>query len=350
MRLLGDQPQGLVREPVAQGGTAHLRYFRQFPDTRATFEQSQIETRQCAQLCAVVVRVKSADGGQDGRGGGCADAGQLHQEWVGGARCEKVNDLVEPEVRLGQGIDQGAYQRGELELVDARGVLATAAGLGQVLEAVEGCRAPLPAALAGWPLFQETCAAVAEAGRWGGLGLQEAPSGRWRQVFQQRMECRKREVAGRAPWIAQWADAVLQGHGALPQAGGGLECSSTCHRQEARALLEQVKETVRICCSGFPGASRHGFAMVADGWAGHQTDPGARVFAPFLERLPIETGGLHGHQHAATLVFVQVMPEGVRKALAALPGVGKCQVAAADAWLRTYTSTVLGVAHIDANK
>jgi hypothetical protein len=87
-----------------------------------------------------------------------------------------------------------------------------------------------------------------------------------------------------------------------------------------------------------------------DGLAGPQTVPIARVFEPFIERLPIDTGGLHGNQHSATIVFVQVMPEGVLKALEALPGVGKFQFAAADACLRTYTSTVFGFAHIDSNK
>jgi hypothetical protein len=50
------------------------------------------------------------------------------------------------------------------------------------------------------------------------------------------------------------------------------------------------------------------------------------------------------------MVFNQVSSEGVLKALKALAGVSKYQFAAADACLRTYTGTVFGFAHIDANK
>jgi hypothetical protein len=36
MRLRRDKPQGIVREPGAQGGTADLRYGGPFPETRTT--------------------------------------------------------------------------------------------------------------------------------------------------------------------------------------------------------------------------------------------------------------------------------------------------------------------------
>ena len=280
--------------------------------------------------------------------GGGAAPGQLHQE--GGVRslCQECNGLVEPELLFGQGIDPVTYQRGDLELVEASGGLETEAGLGQVIEAVEGFRAPLPAALAGLPGFQKRWAAVSQAGGWSGIGLQEAQSGRLRQVFYQQITVGKHEGEGRAQLIAQLADAFLQGQVALQQAGGGLEFSLTCNRQEELALLEQVEDTVRIFFIGFPGPIRYGFAIVADGLPGHQTDTVARVFEPFIERLPIDTGGRHGDQQPMIMVFVQVIAAGVLKELASLPGVCKFQFAAADASLRPQTSTGFGFAHIDS--
>ena len=38
MRLMRDQPQGIVIEPVSQVGTAYVRDFRQFSDTRHDLE------------------------------------------------------------------------------------------------------------------------------------------------------------------------------------------------------------------------------------------------------------------------------------------------------------------------
>ena len=94
-----------------------------------------------------------AKGGQNGRRSGLADPGELHQEWVIRSMCKECDGFVEPEVCFRQGIDQVACQCGDLELVEARGVLETNARLRQVIDAVEGRRAPLTAALAGLPLF-----------------------------------------------------------------------------------------------------------------------------------------------------------------------------------------------------
>jgi hypothetical protein len=145
-----------------------------------------------------VVRVHIANGGQEGRRGGLAAPGQLHQELVVRAMGKQLNGLVEPQWLFGQGIDQVVCQCGDLALVDARGVTETAVGCGQVIDAVEGLRAPLTAAMAGLPLFQKARAAVAQGRFWSWMCLQEAHSGRLRQVLHQGMEFRKGEVDGRS--------------------------------------------------------------------------------------------------------------------------------------------------------
>src|SRR5262252_2949259 len=106
MRLMRDQPQGIVIEPVSQVGTAYVRDFRQFSDTRATFEQPDIEACQFNELFAVLIRVNIADGGQDGRCGRLADPGQLHQELVVRAMGKQLDGLGEPQLLFGQSIDQ----------------------------------------------------------------------------------------------------------------------------------------------------------------------------------------------------------------------------------------------------
>ena len=97
MRLMRDQPQGIVIEPISEVGTAHVRDLRKFSDTRATFKQPEIEASEFDKLFAVLVRVNIANGGQDGRRGGLADPGQLHQELVVRAMCKEVDGLVEPQ-------------------------------------------------------------------------------------------------------------------------------------------------------------------------------------------------------------------------------------------------------------
>ena len=89
-----------------------------------------------------------ANGSQDGCSSGLAHPGQLYQELVVCAMGKEFDSLVEPELCFRQGIDQVTCQCGDLELVEASGVLEPNAGLGQVIDAVEGLRAPLPAALA----------------------------------------------------------------------------------------------------------------------------------------------------------------------------------------------------------
>jgi hypothetical protein len=238
MRLMRDQPHSIVIEPVSEVGTAHVRDLRQFSDTRATFKQPEIEASEFDELCAVLVRVNIANGGQDGRSGGLADPGQRHQELGGRSMFQECESLVEPEWCFGQGIDQVACQCRALELVEVRGVLQTNAGLRQVIDAMEGLRAPLPAALARLPLCSEAGAAVAQDRCGCGSGLQEAQRGRLRQVFHEGIALGKREVNGGSQLVAQLADPFLECHVPLHQAVGGLEFRITGKGQKELALAQ----------------------------------------------------------------------------------------------------------------
>jgi hypothetical protein len=236
MRLMRDEPQGRVREPVAQVGPAYGRDFRQFSATRATCEQLDSEAGQFDELFAVVIRVHIANGSQDGRGGGLADPGQRHQALVVRALGKPRDGLGEPPLVCGQSIEQVMCACRELKLVEARGVMETDAGGGQVRETVAGLRTPRPAALAGLPLGQKACAAVAQERLWSRMGLSEAHSGRLRQVLPQGIACRKGEVEGRSPWMAEWADPFFQRHRPLPQTRGSLQCRVACDGQQKLPL------------------------------------------------------------------------------------------------------------------
>jgi hypothetical protein len=59
-----------------------------------------------------------------------------------------------------------------------------------------------------------------------------------RQVFHEGIEFRKREVNSGAQLVPQLADAFLEGHVPLHQAGGGLEFRITGNRQKALALAQ----------------------------------------------------------------------------------------------------------------
>ena len=152
-----------------------------------------------------------------------------------GKECE---GLVEPAGCFRQGLDEVACQWGELDLVEASGVRETTAGLSQVREAVEGCRAPLPAALAGLPLCEEACASVAQARCGCGMGWQEAQSGWWRQVFHEGSACRKREGYSSSQLVPPLADPFLAGQVPRHQAGGSLACRRPGNRQKALALAQ----------------------------------------------------------------------------------------------------------------
>ena len=120
----------------------------QVSDTRATFKHTRLKARALDELLALVGRVHIAHGAPHGRRGGLAHPGQLHQELGVRAMGQACTSLVEPELCFPQGIAQVACQGGALERVEAHGGLEPKAGRRQGIEAVEGLRAPLSAALA----------------------------------------------------------------------------------------------------------------------------------------------------------------------------------------------------------
>jgi hypothetical protein len=238
MRLMRNKPQGIVIEPVSEVGTPRVRYFGEFPDTRPAFKQPDVEASEFDELFAILILVDIANGGQDSSRCRLADPGELQQELVVRSMCKECDGLVEPELLFGQGIDQIACEGFDLELVDAISVLETDAGFGKVIDAVEGLRPPLPAATTGLPLFQEACPAVAQNGLWSGMGVQEASSGRLRQVFHEGIEFRKREVNSGSQLVPQLADPFLECHVPLHQAVGGLEFRITVNGQKELALAQ----------------------------------------------------------------------------------------------------------------
>jgi hypothetical protein len=350
MRLMRDQPQGIVIEPVSEVGTAHVRYLWELPDTRATFKQADVEACQFDKLFPIGVLADIADGGQDSRRGRFTDPGQSHEHLKVWPLLKQLDGLVEPQMLFGQGVSQVVGQGFDFKCVDTVRICETDTLFGKVIDALKPLRAPLTTATAGLPLFQEASAAVTQDGLWGCIRLQEASRGGLRQILHQRIEFRKRQVNGRSQLIAQLAHPFFQGHVSLHQAVGSPELRIAFHGQEEFALEEQVEDTVRIFFVGFTGAIRHRFAIIADRLTVHQTDTVPTAFEPFVERLPVDPGGLHGDQRPSTVGFDEVIPEGLLKELEALPGVGEFKLAAADACLRPQTGTVFGFAHIDSNE
>jgi hypothetical protein len=349
MRLMRDQPQGLVRAPVAPVGTAYVRDFRQLSATRATVAQPEIEARQFDELCAVVVRVDIAHSAQDGRRGGLADPGQLHQEVVVRAMGKQLEGLGEPQLVLGQGLDQVVCQCRDLDFVDARGGTETKAGCGQGIATVEGLRTPLPAALAGLPLCRKARAALAQARLWSGIGVQEAPSSRLRQGLHQGSECRQGEVAGRSPLIAELAAPFVQRHRPLQQTIGRLQCRVAFDGQKNLSLPQPVEDTGGIFFRSFPGALLHGLAMVPHGLAVHQADAIATPWESVVEGLPVETRRLHSDADVPTSICDELLLEELCKTLAPLAGVRQCKFAAAAPYLGAQTGIGFGFAHIHSN-
>jgi hypothetical protein len=281
VRRMRAQPQSRVREPLSEGGTAHVRYLWQFSHARATCKHTESEASAFDELCAVLVRVQSANGSQDGRRGGLAEPGPLHQELGVRSRGQECDGLVAPEGVCRQGIDAVACPCGALDLGEASGGLETHAGLSQVIEAGAGLRTPLPAARAGWPLGSAACAAVAQDRGGGGMGWQAAHSGWWRQVFHEGIACRKRQVEGGAQWVPQLAAPFLEGHVPRQQAGGRREVRITGNRQKALALAQEGEETGGSFFSGFTGPVLQRFAIVPHRWAVHQADRIVTACAPF---------------------------------------------------------------------
>src|SRR5438874_3658863 len=80
MWLVRDEPQSVVIEPIPEVATPHVEYRREFTDTRAAFEAPDIEPGQFHELFAIGVRVDIADGSQNSRGRGLANARQLSKQ------------------------------------------------------------------------------------------------------------------------------------------------------------------------------------------------------------------------------------------------------------------------------
>ena len=110
MRRMRNKPQGRGIEPVSEGGTAHLRYFGEFPDTRTACKQPDVEAGAFDELFAILVRVNIANGGQDSSRCRLADAGELQQALVVRSMCKEGDGLVEPELLFGQGICCGLIE------------------------------------------------------------------------------------------------------------------------------------------------------------------------------------------------------------------------------------------------
>ena len=125
----------------------------------------------------------STNGGQDGRGGGGADPRQLHEELAVWARRKSRHGMVKPQRLLGQGISEVVGQGGDFQLVEAVRVYEADTVLRQLIELLQCLRTPLATALTRRPGFQEARAAMAQDGRWRGIGLQETSRGRLCQVF-----------------------------------------------------------------------------------------------------------------------------------------------------------------------
>jgi hypothetical protein len=72
-----DEPQSVGREPIPAVATPPMGDRRELTETRAACEAPDVEPGQGNELLAMGVRVASADGSQQSRGRGRADARQL---------------------------------------------------------------------------------------------------------------------------------------------------------------------------------------------------------------------------------------------------------------------------------
>src|SRR5262249_38104314 len=162
-------------------------------------------------------------------------------------------------------------------------------------QAVRDAR-PLATATTRLPPCQQMPAALAYDGLgcWGGL---KKPQRRWlRQVWNERMQLRKREGNGGSQLVTERADALLQGHGPPHQAIGGREGRITDNGQKELARPESVQDTGGIFFIGFTGALRHRLAIVPHRLAVPQAALIATAVEPFVEGLPVDPRWFHGDQ------------------------------------------------------
>ena len=73
MRVMRDEPQSIMREPMSEGGAAHVGDLRELADTGAAFAEADIEARQC-----------DARAGGPGAGGPLAGGDGTDEELEGG--------------------------------------------------------------------------------------------------------------------------------------------------------------------------------------------------------------------------------------------------------------------------
>jgi hypothetical protein len=263
---------------------------------------------------------------------------------------QSPDSLREPHGLFGQSVRESLCQGFALNLVEMVWGFETSTLCGQVRDGLPCRGAPLTPATTGLPLCQEAPAALAYEGLWGWLALQKPPRGGLRQVLNQRMQRRKREVKGGAQLVASWADPLLECQVPAQHAVSGREGRLTGNGQQELTLAQSVADTGSLLCIGFTGPVRHRCTIVAHGLAVSQADLIATVLEPCVERLPIETGGCHGDEDRLTPVFDSVCLEGLLKAPEALTGVGKGERTTAQGGLRPHTSLVFGFAHLDANE
>jgi hypothetical protein len=122
MRLMRDEPQGIMIEPMPERGAAHMRNFWQVADGGAAVEATHIEASAFAQLWAILRLAEVTHGGQDGCGRRFADARQRHKALEIWTWRQEFDGVVEPPLVFRQSVGQVVCQRCELKRLDAVGV------------------------------------------------------------------------------------------------------------------------------------------------------------------------------------------------------------------------------------
>jgi hypothetical protein len=350
MRVMRDEPEGIMLEPISEVGAAHVGDLRELAETAAAFAQADIEASQFDELFAIGIRTDITDGGQDGRGGGGADPRQRHEELEVRAWRKSCNGVVEPPLLVGQGVSQVVGQGCDCKRVDAVRVGQAATLLREVVELLQFLRAPLATALTRLPCFQEALASMAQDGRWRWIGLPETSRGGWWQGFAHRLELGQRQVYGGSQVMTELAAPFFQRHGAVPQAVGGLERSVACNREEKVPLAQHIQNAVGLFCIGFTGGLLHGLAVVAHRLAAPKADVVAAAAQSVIEPLPGETGRCHGDPQMTTAGFAQVVAESLFKEPESLTAMGTCKFSAGEACLGPDTGMMFGLAHINSNE
>jgi hypothetical protein len=222
--------------------------------------------------------------------------------------------------------------------------------LSPLVELLKLLRTPLATALTRLPGVQAALAAMAQAGRWRGIGRQETSRGRRWQVFDQGISCGQRQVYGGSELIAELAAPFFQCQVAVHQAVGRVERGVAVNRQEKLPLAQQIHYAVGIFCSGLTRGLLHGLAVVLHRLTAHETDGIAAASQSVRESLPGDPGRFHGEQQTPTAVFDQVGPQGRFKAPASLTAMGKDKFSAGEAELGPDTGMMFGLAPVNSDE